>query len=116
MLQAAIAGGVAMALLRRAPSGKYYDPADEAVGDGYGPGGQALEAPTVGRDARGAFVRFTTPTIWRNASVRASHVALYRRADGLLLRVDVLPADARESRYGNFIVVLPENALRLRAD
>lgn len=95
---------------KSAPRDKYSSNG-EAKGQGYTPGGKALDGYSEGEDSGYAWVNWSRSPIWDRATVSASEAMIYNQSKGGVV-VAVLVLDQQyKSVNGAFELSFPANGL-----
>lgn len=88
-----------------------YNANGEAKGQGYTPGGKALDGYSEGEDSGYAWVNWSRSPIWDRATVSASEAMIYNQSKGGVV-VAVLVLDQQyKSVNGAFELSFPANGL-----
>lgn len=85
-----------------------YRRRDEVVGQGYVQGGKALNSPTYGRLEKGAWVNFTGPVTWVDATISAKSCVIYNDRSKVVVSSTVFDSEISSTNHEFVVDLLPD--------
>ena len=95
------------------PLTETYSPAGEVKGQGYQAGGAVLSGYRVDTQTASVTASFSSPVVWKNATIKARGAVIYNASKGNVVASVVDFGQDVVSTNGNFTLRIPDDVLRV---